>query len=134
MKSNSIFSYQHKVIKKEIDRLNHVNNVVYVQWIQDIATKHWSILAKNTDLNTKYSWVVVRHEIDYKKQAVLDDNLTIKTWVGETSGVTSIRNVEIFRGDTLIAKAKTTWCLIDNSSLKPTRIKDNILKVLTLQT
>lgn len=127
---DTIFSYHHTVSEQEIDRLNHVNNVVYVQWIQNIATKHWSILSKNTILNEKYSWVVIRHEIDYKKSAILDDELTISTWVGETIGVTSIRNVEIFKGAILIAKAKTTWCLIDNQSFKPTRITANILAIL----
>lgn len=130
MINTTTFSYQHIVSENEIDRLNHVNNVVYVQWVQEAATKHWKLLSKNTQLNEEYSWVVLRHEIDYKKQAKIHDKLTIKTWVGETTGVTSIRFVEIYNENILIAHAKTTWCLIDNQKFKPARITASLLAVL----
>jgi acyl-CoA thioester hydrolase len=82
----NVFTYTHIVLKNELDTLDHVNNVVYVQWIQDVSTKHWNDLTKNNpDLN--YVWVVTRHEIDYKGQAVLGDEITFKTWVGVTKGV-----------------------------------------------
>jgi len=127
-KSN-IFTYHHIVTEDEIDILNHVNNVVYVQWIQDISTKHWNNLTKNSpDLN--FVWVVTRHEIDYKGQALLGDNITFKTWVGETKGVTSIRHVEILKGALLLVKAKTTWCMLHAETLKPARITESVLKVL----
>lgn len=117
------------VQKSEIDELNHVNNVVYLQWVQDIAGEHWKVLSKDLKENN-FVWVVIRHEIDYRQQAVLNDELTLKTWVGETSGFKSIRNVEIYRGETLLAKAKTTWCLLDAKTFKPIRISENIINVL----
>mgnify|MGYP005989760103 FL=1 len=127
--TDNIFTYSHIVTKEEIDTLKHVNNVVYVQWIQDISTKHWKDLTKNTpDLN--YVWVVTRHEIDYKGQALLNDNITFKTWVGITSGVTSVRHVEIFKENKLIVKAQTTWCMLHAKTLKPARITESVLKVL----
>jgi len=113
------------VKKSDIDVLNHVNNVVYLQWVNDIAEKHWDILSNNI-INQKYFWVAIRHEIDYLQQAFLDDEITVYTWVGETGGVRSIRNVHIYRGETLLVKTKTTWCLIDVKTLKPTRIKEDI--------
>ncbi|ULC58233.1 acyl-CoA thioesterase [Flaviramulus sp. BrNp1-15] len=124
-------SYQHKltVFKEHIDVLNHVNNVVYVQWVNDIAEKHWSILT-NEAINKKYFWVLLKHEIDYLGQAILGDELTIKTQVGETSGVKSIRYVEIYKDKKLIIKSQTTWCLIDVNTLKPTRIQKDILDTL----
>ena len=124
-------SYQYKltVLEEHIDALNHVNNVVYVQWVNDIAEKHWSILT-NEAINKKYFWVLLKHEIDYLGQAVLGDELTIKTQVGKTSGVKSIRYVEIYKKDKLIIKSQTTWCLIDASTLKPSRIQKDILNTL----
>ena len=118
-----------KVQKQDIDTLNHVNNVVYLQWVNDISEKHWSILS-NKEIDNKYFWVAIRHEIDYINQAVLDDEITIYTWIGETGGVRSIRNVHIYRGEILLAKAKTTWCLVDKKTNKPTRIKQDILNIL----
>lgn len=118
-----------KVQKHEIDVLNHVNNVVYLQWVNDISEKHWSILS-NREIDSKYFWVAIRHEIDYVNQAVLDDDITVYTWIGETGGVKSIRNVHIYRGQILLAKAITTWCLVDMNTNKPTRIRQDILNIL----
>ena len=127
--AKNIFTYTHIVVKNELDTLDHVNNVVYVQWIQDVSTKHWNDLTKNCpDLN--FVWVVTRHEIDYKGQAVLGDEITFKTWVGETKGVTSVRHVEIYKGAILLAKAATIWCMLHAKTLKPARITESILKVL----
>jgi len=125
----NIFTYQHIVEAHELDTLHHVNNVVYVQWIQDISTKHWNDLTKNCpDLN--FVWVVTRHEIDYRGQAVLGDKIIFKTWVGETKGVTSVRHVEIYKDKVLLAKAATTWCMLHAKTLKPARITESVLKVL----
>lgn len=127
--TKNIFIYNHVVQENEIDTLNHVNNVVYVQWIQDVSTKHWQELTKNKpDLG--FVWVVTRHEIDYKSQAILGDKLIFKTWVGETKGVTSTRHVEVFKGEILLVKATTIWCMLNAKTLRPARITESVLKVL----
>ncbi len=127
---NSVsYSYSLKVKEAHIDTLLHVNNVVYLKWVNDISEKHWNILSEN-GLKDKYFWVVLRHELDYLNQAVLDDELTILTWVGESKGVKSVRHVSIYKGDTLLLKAASTWCLIDAKTLRPTRIKDDILNII----
>lgn len=130
MNSNKVFSTTRKVISEEIDELNHVNNVVYVQWVQDIAKLHWAELVKNNPQENDLIWVVLRHEIDYKNQAMLDDVVTLKTWVGETAGVKSVRHVEIYKDDKILVKAKTTWCLLDAKTFRPTRITENIYNLL----
>ena len=123
------YSYTIKVKEEHIDNLLHVNNVVYLQWVNDISERHWNKLSAQ-GLKEKYFWVVLRHELDYMNQAVLDDELTLKTWVGASRGVKSVRHVEIYKGETLLLKAASTWCLIDAKTLKPTRIKDDILDTL----
>lgn len=123
------FSVQRKVVKQEIDELNHVNNVVYLQWVQDVAKLHWLKLTKETPQDDCI-WVVVRHEIDYLSSAILNDVVTLKTWVGETKGVKSIRYVEILKDTKVLAKARTTWCLLATKTMRPKRITENILKIL----
>jgi len=123
------FSITHTVRKEEIDDLQHVNNVVYVQWIQEVANLHWKKLTVN-EPSQNYLWVVIRHEVDYLKSAVLGDEITLKTWIGESAGLKSIRHVEILKKKVLLAKAKTTWCMIDAKTYKPIRLPANVLKIL----
>ena len=123
------FEIEMIVSEKDIDHLNHVNNVVYLQWVQDIATKHWNQLKEGHD-TSNYVWVVIRHELDYSGQATLNDVIKIKTWVGETTGIKSIRHVAFYKGERLLVKAKTFWCLVDAKTLRPRRITGEILKVL----
>ena len=123
------FEIEMIVSEKDIDHLNHVNNVVYLQWVQDIATKHWNQLKEGHDTSNDV-WVVIRHELDYSGQATLNDVIKIKTWVGETTGIKSIRHVAFYKGERLLVKAKTFWCLVDAKTLRPRRITGEILKVL----
>ena len=127
-------SFQHSfnVQTKHLDKLNHVNNVVYLQWVNDIAEKHWSILS-NDSINKNYYWVAIRHEIDYLNQAFLEDEITVYTWVGESKGVKSIRHVHIYNEEILLAKAQSTWCLIDAKTNKLTRIKQDILDLISVK-
>ena len=117
------------VSANELDDLNHVNNIHYIKWVQDVAQKHWGILS-NTNLEAKYVWVVLRHEVDYLSSARLNDEITVKTWIGDSYGVKSERFVEIKKGDKLIANAKTIWCLLDKMTMKPVRIPSEIIKIL----
>src|SRR5678816_224979 len=125
-----VFEQQIRVQAEDLDDLHHVNNVVYLQWVQDIAKAHWAVLS-NPEVNRKYAWVVLRHEINYHRSARLDDLLTIRTWVGDTGGFRSIRLVEILGAEEeKIVTAQTTWCLIDAVTFKPAKINEEIMQCL----
>lgn len=126
---NEIFSIEKTVTANEIDDLNHVNNVVYVNWMEEIATKHWQFLTAEAPL-PDYIWVVLRHEIDYVQQAVLHDKITIKTWVGETKGFKSERLIAFYKDDVVIAKSKTIWGMLALKTYKPARITESVLNIL----
>ncbi|OIQ41842.1 MAG: hypothetical protein BM563_00585 [Bacteroidetes bacterium MedPE-SWsnd-G1] len=119
------------VESKHIDNLNHVNNVVYLTWVNIAAEKHWAILS-NGGINAKYIWLCIRHEIDYKGEAFLGDQLTVRTWVGKTHGVKSIRHVQVIKNDKVIAETASTWCLVDAKTQRPTRIREDVLELLKL--
>src|SRR3954464_1191414 len=74
------FEMEIAVAPADIDGLGHVNNVVYVRWVQDIAVGHWRAVASAAD-QAKFLWIVVRHEIDYKQAARLGDTILARTWV-----------------------------------------------------
>ena len=130
MKKQVKFEYRTLVTSSDIDQLNHANNVVYLRWAQEAAEAHWNWLS-DAETRESNAWVVVRHEIDYKYPALLNDQLTIRTWVGETAGVRSVRHVDIFNGSgQLSAAVKTTWCMVDPKTMKPKRIDAGMMQVL----
>ena len=69
-----MYSYSRTVLENEIDHLNHVNNIWYVQWVQQAAEKHWNQLIGDLNMDT-YVWIVLRHEIDYLTSAQLNHGL-----------------------------------------------------------
>ena len=132
MSSDQILKYfieTLKVREEHLDSLRHVNNQIYLQWVNDIAKSHWAYLTSGK-FDQRYFWVIRRHEIDYLRQALLNDELSIVTWVGETEGVWSVRHVQIKRGEELLVDVKTTWILIDKVNNRPVRISPEVLEVL----
>jgi acyl-CoA thioester hydrolase len=115
------------VLSSHIDELGHVNNVVYLSWVQDVAIAHWNSLT-TPELRARLIWVALRHEIDYKAEAVLGDRIIARTWTGLGRGVRYARHTRILRaGDSaLLAEAVTQWCPVDAVTRKPTRLPAEI--------
>lgn len=126
--AKNIFEYHIVVMPTDIDTLGHVNNIVYLRWVQEAAIAHWNQLS-NDEINKKYVWVVMRHEIDYLHPALLHQELLVKTWVGKNEGAKSERHTEIYNSATgkKLAQGLTTWCLLDALSKRPKRIEEDIL-------
>jgi len=120
------FELTRRVTQADLDDRAHVNNVVYVQWVQDAASAHWAHLAP-AGAREQTAWVALRHEIDYLRPAVLDDEIVVRTWVGVAEGLSFERFTEIRRGDgRLLAKARTLWCPVDTRTGKPQRVSAEI--------
>ena len=115
------------VSKNDLDELNHVNNIKYVNWILEIAKIHWRTLVSDETLGN-YHWVLLEHQIKYLHPALLNDRIRIKTYVEETKEIKSSRIVNIYNKDTdkLLVTSRTIWCLISSKSGKPTRITNEI--------
>lgn len=111
----------------DIDGLGHVNNVVYLRWVQDIAIAHWKAVASAAD-QEKLLWVVLRHEIDYKVAARLGDAILARTWVGAATRIKFERHTELRRASDgcLLAKARTVWCPINAVTGKPTSVSAEV--------
>jgi len=115
------------VSEEDLDQLYHVNNVRYVQWVQDIAEAHW-LQNVTKDILDNYFWVLVSHHIEYKSEATIGDQLKIKTFVSKSEGVTSIRHVEITNPNTnkTATVSETKWCFMDIKTKRPTRITPEV--------
>src|SRR5947209_2676373 len=130
MPENKKFSISIKVTREHLDAVQHVNNVIYVQWMQDAASLHWQSLAP-LSLQEAVVWMVRRHEIDYYNQAFLDDELVVSTWTGEYTNVSWRRYYEVTRpsdGKKIIS-AVSTWILLDSKTQKPRRMDEEMLKL-----
>src|SRR4051812_37015961 len=107
--------------------MGHVNNVTYLRWVQEAATAHWTHAAPAED-QTSLLWIVLRHEIDYKRAALRQDQIIARTWVGSAVRLRFERFTEILRAAdrTLLASARTLWCPIDSRTMKPTAVSPAI--------
>ena len=131
MSANSELYQKHiNVSEDDLDDQQHVNNVRYVQWIQDVAQEHWETRASE-EQKAGLAWVVVRHEIDYKREALLNDEILLETRIIDTTHVTSLREVIIKNNNSgkLLAQAKTTWCLLDQKTKKPQHISNELKQI-----
>ena len=121
-----VFEYRVTATADHIDELGHVNNAVWVQWIQEVALAHWYSVADPAHQDD-YIWVVVRHEIDYLRAAYQGEMLTARTWAGEPKGARFDRHME-FTGDDgkVRVRAVTIWAIIDKASGRPIRIPPEV--------
>jgi acyl-CoA thioester hydrolase len=124
---SSPFEMTASVLPGDIDEQNHVNNTVYLRWVQDVATAHWRALA-SAEAQAAIAWVVLRQEIEYKTPATLDDEIVLRTWVGKASRLTFERFTEIRRKSDrqLFSQARTLWCPIDVNTGRPTRVSAEV--------
>lgn len=124
------FSKTIKVLPEQIDALGHVNNIHYLQWVQEVAQAHWEKLTQ--EVNSPLGiWVVRSHNITYKYPALEGEFVLLKTHVKQSRGVLSERIVEILNTEQkLLAVCSTQWCYLDKESKKATPIPQEIIRLL----
>ncbi len=132
MHANTPYELLVRAEAADIDRLGHVNNIVYLRWVQDVAVAHWRTLA-SPEHQEQIVWMALRHEIDYKAQAVEGDEILVRTWVGAAEGLRFERFTEMLRnGDRkLLVQAKTIWCPIDPKTGRPKRVPVEIYRLFS---
>jgi acyl-CoA thioester hydrolase len=127
MFGHRMFTQTYTPTPSDIDELGHVNNAVWVQWIQDMATAHWRAVAA-ADHVAAYIWVVTRHEIDYRGNIGLGENVTGRTWVESTpKGAQFDRRVDFVNtAGKVIVRANTSWAMIDQATGRLVRIRPDV--------
>lgn len=123
-----VFSRTFTPTPEDIDANGHVNNVVYVRWIQDMATSHWDA-RQPAEEQSRWAWIVLRHEIDYRRALMPGETATARTWVAETpEGPRFDRFVRIDGPDgAMCAQARTVWCMIEQATGRPKRVMPEIV-------
>lgn len=117
----------------DIDELGHVNNVVYLRWVQDIAITHWHRVATPEMIESDI-WVALKHTIEYRDPIQPGETAEIRTWLGRIHGPRFDRHVDIRKpgAKRFSARATTEWCRVDLKTRRPKRIGDDILDTFAL--
>lgn len=127
--SPAVFSYRQKISDEFIDVNKHVNNVVYVQWMQDAAVAHSrSCLQRGTVREGGFTWVARSHHIEYLSPAFAGDELEIRTWLMSLGRVRCQRKYEFVRNSDgiLIAQGETDWVFVNAETGRPASIPEEI--------
>ncbi len=108
----------------DIDENGHVNNVVYLGWMQDLATGHWRARLPAKE-QSKWAWIALRHELDYRRALLPAETATGLTWLGERRGPRMDRFYRIDGPDgQMCAQGRSEWCLIDANTRRPVRVPE----------
>jgi len=124
------FELQLVVEATDIDFLGHASNVVFVRWIQDVALAHSAAVGLDLSAYRRIGavFVIIRHEIDYMRPAMLGDAIRARTWVSDVSAAKCVRHTEIARASDgeLLAKGLTTWAFVAMDTGRPKRITPDV--------
>ena len=124
----TVFTRTYIALPEHIDELGHVNNTVWVAWVQNIATSHWDAAARPEDV-AQFFWVVIRHEIDYRGNIGVGETVTGETWIPDApTGAKSDRRVD-FRNEAgkVIVSARTTWAMLDKNTQRLVRVRPEVI-------
>ena len=131
MPISSIYSKIFTVPQNSIDENGHVNNVAYVQWMQDIAVEHYASIGGIEAQGSDATWVVREHKIEYLLPAFAGEEIEIKTWVENIRRMRSLRKYEFVRKSDgkILVKGETDWVFVDVKTGSPRAVPDEVTKV-----
>jgi acyl-CoA thioester hydrolase len=109
----------------DIDFMGHVNNAVYLKWVQAAVVSHWEKLAP-AEAVARHLWVALKHEITYRRPAFLEDEVFASVVLEKVQGARAFYQTLIKRGEEVLAEVKSSWCCLDADTLKPSRIAGDI--------
>jgi acyl-CoA thioester hydrolase len=135
MEPRTAFEHEFTVPAEAIDTNGHVNNVAFVQWMQDIAIAHFRALGGTEPMRAVGgAWVVRSHHVEYLAAAFVNERLTAKTWIVDVGRVRSLRKYEFWRGDKLLVRGETDWVFVNATTGRPLSIPDAIKHALAAGT
>jgi acyl-CoA thioester hydrolase len=126
------FSIEVTAQPPDIDDVNHVSNLVYVRWIQEVAVAHSTAVGWPFDRYRQHGavFVVRRHEIDYIAPVMLLQTVRLETWVEAVKAASCVRRTELFRASDgqLVCRGNTLWAFMGFADGRPQRIPEQVLQ------
>jgi len=134
MPISSVYSKAFAIPQTAIDENGHVNNVAYVQWMQDIAVEHYAAIGGIEAQGPDASWFIREHRIEYLLPAFAGEEIEVRTWVENIRRVRSLRKYEFVRKSDgkVLVKGETDWVFVDIKTGAPRPIPEAVSKVFAL--
>lgn len=120
-------AYHHPIgiFPGDIDHMGHVNNSVYLRWVQDAVIRYWESLAP-PDAVARHLWVALSHEIKYRRPAFLQDVVVADVIANRVEGARAFFTTIIKRGEDVVAEVTSSWCCVDAVTRRPARLARDI--------
>jgi len=110
---------------EDIDHMGHVNNSVYLKWVQEAVVRYWERVAP-PEAVARHLWIALSHEIKYRRPTFLDDLVVADVIADKVEGARAFFTTVIKRGEDVLAEVKSTWCCLDAASRRPARLAREI--------
>ena len=120
------FRHQIAIEPADIDHMGHVNNSVYLKWVQDAVVDYWRSVAP-ADAVASHLWVALKHEITYLKPTFLQDAVVAEVIAEKVEGARAMFTTIVRRGEEKLSEIKSSWCCLDAVSLRPVRLAREIV-------
>jgi acyl-CoA thioester hydrolase len=120
-----MFRHDISVAEQDIDYMGHVNNSVYLRWVQDAVVQYWQSMAP-TEAVAKHLWVALKHEITYRKPTFLNDKVVAEVIAEKVQGARTFFTTIVKRGEDVLAEVRSSWCCLDAATKRPTRLAHDV--------
>lgn len=110
----------------DIDHMGHVNNAVYLRWVQEAVVRYWESVAP-PEAVAHYLWVALKHEISYRKPTFLEDGVIAEVIAERALGARTFFSTFFRRGEDVLAEVKSSWCCLDAATRRPARLAREVV-------
>ena len=130
-----IYAYEFTIPEEAVDENGHVNNVMYVQWMQDAAVRHYEAMGgRQITIDIGATWVVRSHKVEYLRAAFAGERIKVETWVANMRRVRSLRRYRFLRAadEQVLVRGETDWVFVDANSGAPRAVPTEVTELFTL--
>ena len=121
-----MFRHDISVAEQDIDTMGHVNNSVYLRWVQDAVVHYWQSMAP-AEAVAKHLWVALKHEISYRKPTFLQDTVVAEVIADKVEGARAYFTTIVRRGQDVLSEVKSCWCCLDAVTQRPARLARDVV-------
>lgn len=121
-----MFRHRVDIEPADIDDMGHVNNAVYLQWVQEAVVDYWRSVAP-PDAVAKHIWVALKHEITYLKPTFLEDSVVAEVVAEKVEGARAFFLTVLKRGEEVLSEIQSCWCCLDAATQRPARLAGDVV-------